>query len=523
MNARGVTDPRPRVRFLSGWTPAVVAFVVAVAVLAGAYGGAVRSLVGAWLHDGTYQYAILVFPLGIWVAWSLRGRLAAAPPVPSVWGLVAVALLVGVWYVGHALAVNLPQHAALVAMFPALVLACWGWRALRVLQFPLAYVVVFATPWGNALVGPLQDITARLAVHALHLAAIPVLLEGREIITPSAVWMVEEACSGVKFFMACMALGSLYAYLMYARPWKRLLFTVLAAVVPILANGLRVYFTIVIGESWGLEYATGTDHLVFGWQFFGAVLLALFLAGWFFRDAPAEDGPAGPGMMHIAPGRAPVWALVPVLLLAGPLLASRGGRPTAAPMADLVAPAVPGWRGPHPAETGWAPSFRGAAGQFLAAYRQAAGDTPVELFHAVYTGRPRRGHDLVTYGNDVYAPDRMRVLSSRTRDVRLRDGSRIAARELWLAGAGGRRLVLYWYCVERHCTSSPVRTKLWQAWRVLRGSAVRSSVWAVSLPMSRSDDGAARESLVALARMLPVAAASSRTAPRAAVAREGRP
>jgi exosortase len=148
------------------------------------------------------------------------------------------------------------------------------------------------------LVGPLQDITAHFAVRALELTGTPVLLNGREIITPSATWMVEDACSGVRFFAACTALGCLYAYLMYQRWWKRVLFVALAAVVPVIANGLRVYFTVLIGETWGMHYATGTDHMVFGWQFFGTVLVLLLLFGWFFRDrlvASEEHGGHGTG------------------------------------------------------------------------------------------------------------------------------------------------------------------------------------------------------------------------------------
>src|SRR3546814_5435305 len=94
---------------------------------------------------------------------------------------------------GHLLDVNLAQHFSLVALFPALMLACCGWRALRVLAFPLGYLVVFAVPWGDGLVGPLQDITAHFAVRALELTGTPVLLNGREILTASAGWKIGRA------------------------------------------------------------------------------------------------------------------------------------------------------------------------------------------------------------------------------------------------------------------------------------------------------------------------------------------
>ncbi len=506
----------------SGWSLAIGVFVIAVIVLLVGYWPTVRSLLHAWEHDGTYQYAFLIFPLSFWLAFNLRHQLRADPPAPSVWGLAAVAVLVFIWYAGHLLDINLPQHFAFVALFPALVLACWGWRAVWVLVFPLGYLVVFAVPWGGGLVGPLQDITAHIAVRALDLTGTPVLLDGREIVTSSAVWMVADACSGVKFFIACSALGCLYAYLMYQRWWKRVLFVALAAVVPIIANGLRVYFTILIGDAFGLEYATGVDHMIFGWQFFGTVLVLLLLAGWFLRDrfVARERPPANDDKPAAA--RIAIWPGVLALLVAGPALAAGLALPADAPHVHLTAPAVSGWQGPQPASDGWHPTFRGAAGQVRASYRSAAGSHVVDLFHAVYTGRPRRGHTLITFGNDVYDPDRSHVLSTARRQVDRTDGAHLAARELRLTGAGGKRLIWYWYCVDARCTPSPVLAKLFQARDVLSGHVPRSGVWALSSPIVSDDVARARTNLRAFARALPVADASQ-SRPRDRVTAEREP
>lgn len=491
-----------------GWVLAVVAFAVAVVVLLVCYWQTVQSLVWVWDHDGTYQYAFLIFPLSLWTAFNLRHQLRTNPPAPSVWGLAALAMLVFVWYAGHLLDVNLAQHFALVALFPALVLACWGWRALWVLAFPLGYLVVFAVPWGDALVGPLQDITAHFAVRALELTGTPVLLDGREIITPSAVWMVADACSGVKFFIACTALGCLYAYLMYDRWWKRMVFVALAAVVPVIANGLRVYFTVLIGETWGVKYATGTDHLIFGWQFFGTVLVLLLLAGWFFRDgllvqehSPAHDD-------TFASARSVVWLAAIALLIAGPVLAAGFALPTASETMHLTAPTIAGWRGAMAAEDGWRPIFKGAAGEVRASYRSATRGDVVELFHAVYTGKPRRGHTLITYGNDLYNPARSQILSRGSQQLDLANGRSTTAGELRLTGTTGPRLVWYWYCVDHRCTRSPVLTKLLQASDVLRGHAPRSSVWALSSLVAIGGPDQARANLHAFAQALRVAGAA---------------
>src|SRR3546814_9491257 len=71
----------------SGWALAAAAFGVAVLVLLVGYWQTVQSLVWVWDHDGTYQYAFLIFPISVWVAFGLRQRLRAHPPAPSVWGL----------------------------------------------------------------------------------------------------------------------------------------------------------------------------------------------------------------------------------------------------------------------------------------------------------------------------------------------------------------------------------------------------------------------------------------------------
>ena len=507
----------------SGWTLAALAFGIAVVALLVGYRQTVQSLVWVWDHDGTYQYAFLIPPLSLWTAFNLRHEVRANRPVPSLWGVLAVAGLVFLWYTGHLLEVNLVQHFALVALFPALVLACWGWRALWALAFPLGYLVVFAVPWGDGLVGPLQDFTAHFAVRALELTGTPVLMNGREIVTPAAVWMVADACSGVKFFIACCALGCLYAYLMYQHWRKRLLFVALAAVVPIIANGLRVYFTILIGDTWGLEYATGVDHMIFGWQFFGTVLLLLLLTGWFFRDPLVVRGHP-PVNVDIPPrARMVAWPMVIVLLIAGPVWAAGLASPAPVGVVHLAAPMVTGWAGPQVAASDWRPIFNGAAGQVKAAYRRPAATEVVELFHAVYIGKPRGGHTLITYGNHLYDPAQAQILSSASPQLKLLDGQNLGARELRLSGAGGERLVWYWYCVDHRCTPSPMVTKLLQARAVLGGHMTQSSVWALSSPVGYGGADQARAGLRAFAQALTVHGAEQAQEPRERVISGGGP
>lgn len=182
----------------------------------------------------------------------------------------------------------------------------------------------------------------------------------------------------------------------------------------------------------------------------------------------------------------------------------------------MSAPTITGWNGPAGAAEGWQPSFAGAAGQVRSSYQSSAGDGVVELFHAVYLGKPRRGHNLITFGNDLYDPARSHLLSSANHRIDLANGRHTSAGELRLSGAAGARLVWYWYCVDRSCTRSPGITKLLQAWDVLRGRASRSSVWALASPIANGGVDKARADLRAFAKALPLAGAPGSQAQRAA-------
>ena len=148
-------------------------------------------------------------------------------------------------------------------------------------------------------------------------------------------------------------------------------------------------------------------------------------------------------------------------------------------------------------------AFRGAAGQVKAAYSSEVDGAAVELFHATYTGKPRRDHSLITYGNKLYDPAHAQILSSGSQPLRFADGRHLIAGELRLTGAAGLRVVWYWYCVDRRCTRSRVFTKMLQGWDVLRGHLPQSAVWALSVPVGYGGIEQARADLRAFVQALP--------------------
>ena len=149
---------------------------------------------------------------------------------------MALLVLAGVaWLLAQLSGTVVLSEFALVVMAQAIVVAILGVRAARVLLFPLAYLL-FLVPMGDALIPPLQSLTADVTVMLLKLTGIPVRSNGLVIFLPNMTWVVAEACAGVKFLVASLALGALLSEI-FLRSWRRrIAFMILSAVVPILAN-----------------------------------------------------------------------------------------------------------------------------------------------------------------------------------------------------------------------------------------------------------------------------------------------
>jgi len=123
------------------------------------------------------------------------------------------------------------------------------------------------------------------------LSGIPATYEGIYIDTPVGLFIVAEECSGVKFLIAMVTLGTLVSFTSFDSWKRRALFMAACVIVPIIANGIRAWSTIYIAQSQGVEFAAGYDHIVYGWVFF-AIVMVIVLGGAFrfFEREPEDAG-----------------------------------------------------------------------------------------------------------------------------------------------------------------------------------------------------------------------------------------
>lgn len=238
-----------------------------------------------WDASDTYIHGMFVVPAVVWMIWSLRGDFLKLSPSTSYLGVSGIAIFGLLWIFASIAGIAVGQQLSFFAMLPMLVLAVFGCRVTHTVWYPLLYLL-FAVPMGEFLIPSLMQFTAWFAVKGLQLTGIPVYWEGLMFEIPSGNFEVVKACSGIRYLIASIALGYFYAFLTYRSTKRRLLFIALSIVFPILANGLRAYGIVMIAHLSDMEYATGFDHIIYGWVWFGVVMLIMFWIGSFWR----EDG-----------------------------------------------------------------------------------------------------------------------------------------------------------------------------------------------------------------------------------------
>lgn len=204
------------------------------------------SIVAIWYRSETFAHGFLIVPIVLYLVWYNRRHLGEVPVQPFLPGAALLALAGFGWLVAQLASVLGGAQFMMVAMIPLALLTILGTKMVRALAFPLAFLF-FAVPFGEFLLPTLMDWTADFAVAALKLSTIPVYREGRNFVIPSGNWSVVEACSGIRYLIASMVVGALYAYLTYRSLRYRLIFIAASIVVPLIANGLRAYMIVMIG------------------------------------------------------------------------------------------------------------------------------------------------------------------------------------------------------------------------------------------------------------------------------------
>ena len=445
------------------WKKAIAAVSTVLAALLFIYRDTAEFTVKTWMENGTYTHGFLIFPISIWLIWRKRATLPL--PTPDYRGLAAFLPCALLWEFGHQAGAMVVEQYSLVLMIIASVWTLLGIDIFRRITFPMFFLLL-AVPFGEALIPPMMNFTADFTVAALKFTGIPVYREGTFFSLPTGNWSVVEECSGLRYFVSSLTLGLLFAYLTYKSAWRRLLFIAISALAPIIANGLRAYMIVMIGHLSSMRLAVGVDHLIYGWLFFGIVMLLLFWLGSFFRENQGEMATATvDAHVEIRQGKKnnfiPAIATLMILALVPTLYASHLDSEVNSPARIMLAPPSGPWQPDTSPLTDWTPHYMGSKAILNQTYVK---DGKVVMLYIGYYRGQSHGYELISSTNQlVTTRDKEWGKVAESKNEIAMPGERIPVVEAELRSATQRLLVWQWYWVDGQWVINPYIAKWLEA------------------------------------------------------------
>ena len=489
MPAAGTADEA-----VARWRTALGLLGIALAWIVVWYWDTAAAMVGIWARSETFAHGFVVAPISLWLIWQKRAALRALTPRPSWIAVPALAVAGFAWLLGDVGAVNAVAQGSFVTLVVLAVPAVLGIEVARAMTFPLLFLF-FSVPVGEFLMPALMERTADFTVLALQASGVPVYREGLHFVIPSGRWSVVEACSGIRYLIASLMVGTVFAYLTYRTLWRRVAFVAVAIALPIVANWFRAYMIVMLGHLSDNKIAAGVDHLIYGWVFFGLVMLLMFWVGAKWREEPAATGsgatlapqstvaidsavPGDPLVFRSIAKVWPVFAAVLAVTALWPLARFAADMGTAHTAVSLGTLQVPGWTSEAAPAGAWAPYVENSSTAQHVILRKGA--AVVGVYVAYYRGQDFE-RKLVSSNNVlVRSSDRAWTrLSEAHADAAIDGTTRKIVSAHIRSDAGGVLLAWKWYWIGGNVTANDVWAKAAIAWSKLTGRGDDSALVVV--------------------------------------------
>ena len=440
----------------------IIVFFLFIACWGAVYFDALVAMEIIWRKSDTFAHGYFIFPISAWLIWRDKQTLLVNVTTVSTKAAITLFISLLIWLFAFAADINaLGQLSAVVS----LISICWlfiGDKLAWHYKFPLGFLL-FLVPVGQSLIPWLQDVTAWFTVSFLKLNGIPVFRDGLYIQIPSGLFEVAVACSGIRYLIASIAVGTLFAYLTYQKPKKQFFFIIFSAVLPIIANGIRAYLIVAIAHYSDLKYATGADHLVYGWVFFGFVIMLMFYIGGKFAD-PEPNLAQGVNFNNQASSKNTIIysSLVSILftwlLISNTSITSKPEQVTAS------------LKGENLAMSSWGITYLDGLSR---SHIQVSKN--VEMMRAVYGQKQTKG-ELISWNNNPFSRNDWTVIEKEEISLNGHRANFVHIRN----ARGENRFITYWFVVDEEIIISEFKVKLTQAYKTFIAPNSSAEIIAIS-------------------------------------------
>jgi len=262
------------------------------------------SSIFAWAFDiytapeSDAEYAVLIPFAVLALFWWKRQELVARPF--DVWS--PAVLLIGGGLCAHLLGYVIQQpRLSFIGFFVGLyglTGLAWGKNWLKASFFPF-FLLAFCIPMGgtDGLTFRMRLLVAWVVSGIAHLGLAPDLVrEGTQLFDAGHTFHYEvaAACSGIRSLTALLALTTIYSFISFKSIKPRALMILSAFPLAILANVIRLCFTIMVANLFGQDAGKAVETNAGYITFIVAIACVYFLSRWLERFEPKTPQPEQP-------------------------------------------------------------------------------------------------------------------------------------------------------------------------------------------------------------------------------------
>ena len=199
------------------------------------------------------------------------------PSATAGWMVFVIALIL--YIIGRALQVYIFEVGSLIWIFAAILLIKRGGRALKVMWFPL-FFMLFMIPLPGTLVimltMPMKIAVSYVTTEVLYWAGYPVARDGVVLQIGQYQLLVADACAGLHTLLTLEALGLLYLNVVrHTSLFRNVVLAILIIPISFVANVIRVIALTLITYYLGDAAGQGFLHEFSGMALFLSALILI--------------------------------------------------------------------------------------------------------------------------------------------------------------------------------------------------------------------------------------------------------
>ena len=228
-----------------------------------------------------YTHAYFILPISLYLVWRKRetlSRAVAQPARASAWGLLLLILGLGLFTIGWREEYLVVTSFSMLPVISGILIFNYGAVFLRVLWFPVAYLLFLVPPPLGVLDSvtlPMRYGVSIVVARLLDLMGYPIVREGLLLDMGGHDIYMGQPCSGFRSLITLLALGVVYIYTLKGRAGKKIFMSAFIIPFALFGNVIRVMLLCFITYYLGHEMAEGVLHDLSGIVMFVILILCL--------------------------------------------------------------------------------------------------------------------------------------------------------------------------------------------------------------------------------------------------------